>query len=258
MKNIVVFANGNLGIRVIEYFFSSLKNNLILAVVLNDDSKRDANMLKNLKMLCHKYSQNPEIFIYEKEIFNSLEFTRVMEGANYAFSALFGHRIPPSIINHFKDSIINLHPSLLPLGRGSDPIPWSIIEDKPQGVSIHQIDTGLDTGAVLAQRELRVEFGDNAGRIYESAMIELFNLFTEFVENEFVPTMKIEQHYPETFHLSADLNEVRTSLLEIGNSMEYHLRIIQALTYSDGRGARVRLRNGETWEIAVSTSRILP
>lgn len=49
---------------------------------------------------------------------------------------------------------LNLHISLLPHNRGADPNFWSWFDSTPKGVSIHEIDAGVDTGAVLAQMEI--------------------------------------------------------------------------------------------------------
>lgn len=47
---------------------------------------------------------------------------------------------------------VNLHNSYLPWNRGSDPNLWSILEGTPRGVTLHYIETGLDKGAIIAQR----------------------------------------------------------------------------------------------------------
>lgn len=51
---------------------------------------------------------------------------------------------------------LNLHTSLLPFNRGSHPILWSVLERTPLGVTIHQIDQGLDTGPIVFQREIQL------------------------------------------------------------------------------------------------------
>lgn len=49
---------------------------------------------------------------------------------------------------------INVHPSLLPEGRGRWPLPWQILLGKDAGgVTIHKIDSDFDTGAILAQEQ---------------------------------------------------------------------------------------------------------
>src|SRR5687768_13309593 len=72
------------------------------------------------------------------------------------FVVSFGYRyiIPARYIDHYRGRMVNIHISLLPWNRGSDPNFWSWFDRTPKGVSIHAIDPGIDTGDVLAQREV--------------------------------------------------------------------------------------------------------
>lgn len=66
----------------------------------------------------------------------------------------YKHIVPATVINFMKGNIINLHISYLPWNRGAYPNLWSILDDTPKGVTIHQMEKGLDTGAILYQKEL--------------------------------------------------------------------------------------------------------
>jgi methionyl-tRNA formyltransferase len=66
----------------------------------------------------------------------------------------YRHIIKQKVIDHMKGEIVNLHISLLPYNRGAYPNFWSFIENTPNGVTIHKIDAGLDTGDILAQKEI--------------------------------------------------------------------------------------------------------
>ena len=66
----------------------------------------------------------------------------------------FNYFINSEIIEYMKGKIINLHISYLPWNRGFSPNIWSFIENTPKGVTIHQVDEGLDTGKILFQREI--------------------------------------------------------------------------------------------------------
>ena len=62
----------------------------------------------------------------------------------------YGCIIPPQLLHIAKYGCINLHVSLLPKYRGSAPIQWAVLNgDAETGVSIMQLDEGLDTGDVL-------------------------------------------------------------------------------------------------------------
>lgn len=68
---------------------------------------------------------------------------------------------------------INLHPSLLPNYRGPEPILWQYLQfDLRGGMTIHQIDAGLDTGDILLQHELPIGLGEPM----DSTLARLANL----------------------------------------------------------------------------------
>ena len=78
---------------------------------------------------------------------------------NFDFIISYGYRhiIRQPIIDLFPNKIINLHISMLPWNRGTDPNLWSFLEKTPKGVTIHRIDAGLDTGDILLQKEVNFD-----------------------------------------------------------------------------------------------------
>lgn len=69
----------------------------------------------------------------------------------------YNYMIDSKVINYMNGNVINLHISLLPWNRGFSPNIWSFIEDTPKGVTIHQVDAGLDTGKIIFQKECYFE-----------------------------------------------------------------------------------------------------
>ena len=69
--------------------------------------------------------------------------------------ASYGKIIPAAIFDIPKYKTLNIHPSLLPKYRGASPIISQILNDeKEMGTSIMVIDEGVDTGPVIAQRNI--------------------------------------------------------------------------------------------------------
>ncbi len=67
----------------------------------------------------------------------------------------YGIIVPKNIIEIFPNGILNIHPSLLPRGRGPSPIEQTILEgDNHTGVSIMQLSEEMDKGPVLAQKSI--------------------------------------------------------------------------------------------------------
>ena len=69
----------------------------------------------------------------------------------------YGEYVAPTLLDLPRCGSINLHPSLLPRWRGSTPIQSAILAgDEVTGVSIIRMDKGLDTGPILARREVPI------------------------------------------------------------------------------------------------------
>lgn len=92
-------------------------------------------------------------------------------------SAFFGHLLRRPVLDLMPRGCVNVHPALLPYNRGAYPNVWSIIDRTPAGATIHFIDEGVDTGDVVAQREVAVRPIDTGATLYErleEACIDLF------------------------------------------------------------------------------------
>ncbi len=82
--------------------------------------------------------------------------------------AAYGQILPKEILSMPKYGCINIHASLLPLYRGAAPINWAIIRgDAATGITIMQMDEGMDTGAILVQEGLPIDPKDTSGTLTE-------------------------------------------------------------------------------------------
>ena len=102
--------------------------------------------------------------------------------AGFVFSFRYRHILGPEILAQLPDRVINLHLSLLPWNRGADPNLWSFVDDTPKGVTIHYADDGIDTGDIIAQRELN--FSDDPDETLATTYSQLLAAaYTLFVDN---------------------------------------------------------------------------
>jgi len=82
--------------------------------------------------------------------------------------AAYGRILPSSILDLPPLGCINIHGSLLPRHRGAAPIQWAILAgDKEAGVTIMQMDVGMDTGAMLLPAAIPVTDEETAGGLFE-------------------------------------------------------------------------------------------
>lgn len=101
----------------------------------------------------------------------------------YDFIISFGYRylIPDEILREYPNRVINVHIAALPWNRGADPNFWSHYDNTPSGVTIHYVDSGIDTGPIIVQKILRFKDETTLRESYD-ALIRTgwWLLFTNF------------------------------------------------------------------------------
>lgn len=82
--------------------------------------------------------------------------------------AAYGKILPKEIINYPRYGCINVHGSLLPKYRGAAPIQWAVINGEAEtGVTIMQMNEGLDTGDMLYARSTPISIDDTAASVFD-------------------------------------------------------------------------------------------
>jgi methionyl-tRNA formyltransferase len=85
------------------------------------------------------------------------EFEPLLKEADAVIVAAYGRILPQWMLNAPRLGCINVHSSLLPKYRGAAPINWAIARGETEtGVTIMQMDAGLDTGPMLLQGKTRI------------------------------------------------------------------------------------------------------
>jgi methionyl-tRNA formyltransferase len=78
----------------------------------------------------------------------------------------YGRILPQAVLDAPRLGFVNLHASLLPAYRGAAPIQWAIIRGETEtGISLMQMDAGLDTGPVFLEREIAILPDESAGAL---------------------------------------------------------------------------------------------
>lgn len=79
----------------------------------------------------------------------------------------FGQIVPAAILHMKKYGCINVHGSLLPKYRGAAPIQWAVIDgERESGVTIMQMDEGLDTGDMLLKGSVVLDEKETSGSLF--------------------------------------------------------------------------------------------
>ena len=82
---------------------------------------------------------------------------RDLSAWDLAVSFGYRHILRPDTLASARRPVLNLHIAYLPWNRGAHPNVWAHLEGAPSGVTIHEVDAGVDTGPICRQR--RVAFG---------------------------------------------------------------------------------------------------
>jgi len=102
-----------------------------------------------------------------------------------------------AILQAPRRGVLGMHPTLLPTGRGRAAIPWAILKKLPEtGVTLFQLDEGVDTGAVVAQERLPLAPDETATHLY-SRVVEahqklIRRVWWELAEDRLTPQTQDE------------------------------------------------------------------
>ena len=132
----------------------------------------------------------------------------------------WGEKVSKDIFDIPKIATLNAHPSLLPKYRGPNPYYWVIKnQEKYSGISIHLVDEGFDSGAILAQEEVEIFPTDTGKTLKERTVLKARGLICELLkdlsEDIIIPLTQIEdkssyyshpQNYALDFSKSAEEN----------------------------------------------------
>lgn len=101
-------------------------------------------------------------------------------GADAAIVAAYGLILPHAILTAPRLGCLNIHASLLPRWRGAAPIQRAILAgDRETGITIMQMDEGLDTGDMLAQESVRITGTTTAADLSDTLAAMGARLITE-------------------------------------------------------------------------------
>ncbi len=127
--------------------------------------------------------------------------------------AAFGQILPQSVLDIPKYGCINIHPSLLPKFRGASPVAAAILAGSEfTGVSVMLMDSGLDTGPVLARAQVSISTQDTTASLTAKLSLIAAQLLLEVLpfwsRGEITPQPQDEANATYTSMLSRQDGEI--------------------------------------------------
>lgn len=116
-----------------------------------------------------------------------------LSGADLVVSFGYRHILPASVLATAGRPALNLHIGFLPWNRGAHPVYWALTEGTPLGVTIHEMDAGVDTGPIVVQRRVSLPSTDRTfAQAYETVFAAMERLFLDhmaaLLAGAYIPT----------------------------------------------------------------------
>lgn len=165
---IVYMGTPEIAQHVLESIMQTGKHEIVLCVTQPDRPKgRGKSMaISDVKRL----ALDNGIPVYQPERIREPECVEELKkyDADIIVVTAFGQILPKEILELYRYGAINVHASLLPAYRGASPIQWAILNgEKTTGITIMQMDEGLDTGDILYQDEINIAPDETAGVLHD-------------------------------------------------------------------------------------------
>ena len=112
--------------------------------------------------------------VYQPRRVREKEFIQTVEqlAPDVVVVVAFGQILPQAFLDIPRYGCINVHASLLPRYRGAAPIQRVVIDgEKETGITIMQMDAGLDTGDMLAQERIAIAADETGGSLHDKLMV---------------------------------------------------------------------------------------
>jgi methionyl-tRNA formyltransferase len=160
--------------------------------------------------------------------------------------AAYGQLLRKSLLSLPRLGCINIHASLLPRHRGAAPIQAAILAgDKETGVTIMQVDEGLDTGDILVQVATAIRPGETAGSLHDRlallappALLEILDLLHQGVVHPRSQDPALATYAPKIGHQHGEIDWNKPAV-----EIERHIR---AMTPWPGAYTSIPQRNATT------------
>ncbi|MGH2575074.1 MAG: phosphoribosylglycinamide formyltransferase [Ignavibacteria bacterium] len=161
-----------------------IKSKVILVISNNSNSGALKIALKNKIPAFH---MSEKLFKSQKEFVN--ELLNLLKKFKIDLIVLAGYMkmLNPEIVKKYRNRILNIHPSILPLFCGAGmyglKVHQAVIEYgcKVSGASVHIVDEGYDTGPIVLQRTLKVSENDTALTLQKKVLKLEHKLFPEAI-----------------------------------------------------------------------------
>ena len=127
--------------------------------------------------------------------------------------AAFGQILSKEILDMPKYGCVNIHASLLPKYRGAAPIQWAVIDGEEEtGVTIQQMNEGVDTGDILSQEVVKLDAKETGASLFDKLAVcgskLIVKTLTEIEKGSITPVKQDDSKSTHAKMLSKDMGKL--------------------------------------------------
>jgi methionyl-tRNA formyltransferase len=249
VPRVVFFAYGPIGRQIVQ-FALDYDRNIISGIVVLDGDDDVANLV------AADSRRVPRIEFDSADADGICDRIQSLN-PNIVILAWWPHVLKPKFLRLGQLVTLNLHPSLLPHGRGKDPNFWAIVEESRFGVTIHHVDAGIDSGDIAFQREIAYGWEDTGKTLYEKSTKSIVELFCECYPRvvAFDIPRRGQDSSKGSFHRRSELDDRSLLRLDCKNTIREILNLLRARTFEPHPACR--FVDGEsTYEVRLTIQKV--
>lgn len=240
---VVLLADGFVGTEITRFIMDSYCDDLVMIVTTEiNDIYREAES-KGVP-LC--------VFDSEKNVLD-----RIGEKVDLGLMAWWPKILKDPLLSLPRQGFINTHPSLLPYNRGKHYNFWALVEQVPFGVTLHRVDSGIDTGDIIAQNQIGYDWCDTGETLYKKAQIAMLDLFrnTYPLLRKGQCKSKPQNIKAGSFHHASELDLASKIDLNSQVRVRDFLNVLRARTFEGHPGCWFE-ESGSRYEISVKIRKV--
>ena len=206
---LVLAGKNNIAVNALNYIIDNYSGDFSVICNRTDDGSHgwQRSLRRTASEKCVKEISLDEAY-REAEIFISLEFDKIVRPENFK-----------------KAKAYNIHFSLLPKYKGMYTSIWPILNDEPfSGVTLHEIDHGIDTGSIIDQIVIPVGKNDRSRDLYRKYLAAGYQLFERRIDDLLVGRVKSQAQpaSPSTYNSKAslDFSNLRIDLFQTAHALQ--------------------------------------
>ncbi|WP_349597540.1 formyltransferase family protein [Thalassospira sp. NFXS8] len=235
---LAIFADGEVGEKILDVLLNQYQSDV--AVVVSTGKN-------NIKRMADKSGIESLVFQNEGDLIN-----KIPHDVDLGLLAWWPKIITEDLIKIPKMGFINTHPSFLPWNRGKHYNFWALVENTPFGVTLHKVDKGIDTGAIVAQLPIPYDWTDTGESLYhkaQNAMVELVKMAWPTIRHGDIPAIP-QSANAGSFHFASELENASHIDLDKFYQGREILNLLRARTFSPHPGCWIE-EDGQKYEISI-------